>query len=316
MKMALLFFKIFALMINTLLHSFKPFVIAVFPFLSRHLKNMVFGRFNCFFGARKSLTTQFTFDIREQEEVIGCQVRTKRRMSHQFDVLTAQKFTCLTRCVRARIVMMENDSSLAVVFTNFFEDFRQTNGRVYHSELTVLKRNSGHMIHSAEETGDHLLRRASSTNNFCWIWLDLEYPHGRLLFCFRLIRIYPWFVTCHDFIHVFWSTTVELFNHFLTPIDASLFLTIDKLWGIQREQIFLQLSVHAKSNVLKWNLSLSHDMSHDDLALSVHALHRCFVAQQPILDDLHGIRRRPNYDYDWIRYTSDILWFLTVLYRH
>ena len=107
-------------------------------------------------------------------------------MSYQFDVLTAQKFTCLTRCVRARIVMMENDSSLAVGFTNFSDDFRQTNGRVplRIDRPTLLKRNSGHMTHSAEETGDHLLRCASSTNNFCWIQLVLEYPHGRLLFFF------------------------------------------------------------------------------------------------------------------------------------
>jgi len=69
--MALLFFKIF-LMINTLLHAFEPFVIAVFSFRLWYLQNMVFERINGFFGRRKSLSTQFVLHIWEQKEVIRC----------------------------------------------------------------------------------------------------------------------------------------------------------------------------------------------------------------------------------------------------
>ena len=141
---------------------------------------MVFECLDCFFGVRKSLTTQFLLDGREQEEeVIGCQIRTVGRMTHQFDVLSAQKCICLTKHV------IENDSSSAVGFANFSEDFRQTNSRLplRIDRPTLLKWNSGHMTHSAEETGDHLLRSASCANNFCWIWLVLEHPHGRLLLC-------------------------------------------------------------------------------------------------------------------------------------
>ena len=48
-------------------------------------------------------------------------------MTHQFDVLAAQKGADLSRCVRARIVMGNNDSSSLLRFSNFSEDLRQTN---------------------------------------------------------------------------------------------------------------------------------------------------------------------------------------------
>ena len=74
-----------------------------------------------------------------------------------------------------------------------------------HSELIVLRWSSG--------TGDHLLRQASSTNNFRWIWLGCEDPHGGLLLCFGLIRADPWFVICHDLINIFWGTAIIFFQY-------------------------------------------------------------------------------------------------------
>ena len=95
-------------------------------------------------------------------------------MTHQFDILAGQKGAGLNRYVRARIVMVNNDSSTLVRFSNFTEDFRQTNCgvplRIDHP--TMLKWNSRHMTSFAEETGDHVLRSASSMNNFRWIWLS------------------------------------------------------------------------------------------------------------------------------------------------
>ena len=84
---------------------------------------------------------------------------------------------------------------------------------VYYSELTDLRCSSGrHITSLAEETGDHLLRSASSLNkNFRWIWIVFEDSHGGLLFCFGLIRIDPWLVTCDDLINVFWSTAIVFF---------------------------------------------------------------------------------------------------------
>ena len=43
-------------------------------------------------------------------------------MVHQTDVLRAQKCSCLSRCVRARIVVVKSDPSLAVGFPDFLED--------------------------------------------------------------------------------------------------------------------------------------------------------------------------------------------------
>lgn len=93
----------------------------------------------------------------------------------EFEVLAGQKGADLSRFVRARIVMVHNDSSSLVRFSNFSEDFRQTNGGVplRIDRPTLLKRNSRHTTSFAEEIGDHLLRR---------IWLVLEDPHGRFLF--------------------------------------------------------------------------------------------------------------------------------------
>ena len=60
-------------------------------------------------------------------------------------------------------------------FSNFSKGIEQ-----YHSEFTLLKWNSRYMTSFAEETGDHLLRSASSTNNFRWICLVFEDPPGGL----------------------------------------------------------------------------------------------------------------------------------------
>ena len=73
--------------------------------------------------------------------------------------------------MRACILMVNNDSHSLVNFSNFPEDFRQTNCGVPFriDRPTMLKWNSRHMSSFAEETADNLLRSASTTNNFRWI---------------------------------------------------------------------------------------------------------------------------------------------------
>ena len=63
-------------------------------------------------------------------------------MTYQIDVLSAQKCSCLTRYVRARIVAVKSDPSSAVSFPDFLEDNWQTNGWVplridYCSRCTI-----------------------------------------------------------------------------------------------------------------------------------------------------------------------------------
>ena len=83
---------------------------------------------------------------------------------------------------------MNNESSFLVRFSNFSEDFRQTNCCV----PLRIDRPSTHSGHSfAEETGGHMLRNASSTNNIRLIWLVFEHPHGGLFFFFGRIRKDP-----------------------------------------------------------------------------------------------------------------------------
>ena len=116
------------------------------------------------------------------------------------------------------------------VFSSSFFKFLQRNCGVQLriDRVTLLKWNSRYLTSLVEETGDHLFRSVFSTNNSRWIWLVFEGPHGGLLFCFELIRIDPWFVTCDDLINVFWSTAIVFFQQFYASIDKSLF------WAIAR----------------------------------------------------------------------------------
>ena len=43
-------------------------------------------------------------------------------MTHQIDVLSAQKCSCLSRCVRARIVVVKSELFSAVGFPDFLKD--------------------------------------------------------------------------------------------------------------------------------------------------------------------------------------------------
>ena len=134
--------------------------------LSKHFFNSIFWR-------RKSLNTHFLLD----NKINHWEVRAVRRITHQFDV-----------------PMYENSYWCSLLrFSNFSEDFRQTNCGVplRIDRPTMLKWNSRHMTSFAEETGHHLLRSDFSTNNFRWIWLEFKDPHGGLLLCFRLIRTDP-----------------------------------------------------------------------------------------------------------------------------
>ena len=62
--------------------------------------------------------------------VIRCQIKTIRRMAHQIDVLSTQNCSCLSRCVKARIVVVKTDPSSVVGFPDFLKDNWQTNDSV------------------------------------------------------------------------------------------------------------------------------------------------------------------------------------------
>ena len=164
------------------------------------------------------------------KKVIGCQVRALRQSSHQFhschqsDFLDGQKGADLSQCVRTRIAIVNNDSSFFVRFSNFSKKIM-----VYHSELTLQRYSSGTVATWP------VLPKTLAT-----ICFDVLFPqtafvgfrssskvhNGGLLFCFGLICIDPWFVTCDDLINVFWSTAIVVFQHFYAQIDKSLFWAI------------------------------------------------------------------------------------------
>ena len=111
-----------------------------------------------------------------------------------------------------------NKASSLVRFSNFSEDFRQTNCGVLLriDRPTLLKWNSRHMTSFAAETGrlqkqSALLRRDFATNNFRWICLVIEDPYGEELLCFRFISTDLWFVTYDGLINVFSCTAIEFF---------------------------------------------------------------------------------------------------------
>ena len=88
-------------------------------------------------------------------------------MTHQIDVLSAQKCSYLSRCATARIVV----ASSAFGFPDSLEDNWQTNGcvplRIDYSVLFWWY--DCDMSSFSEKTGNDLLGSASCAINFCWI---------------------------------------------------------------------------------------------------------------------------------------------------
>ena len=95
---------------------------------------------------------------------------------------------------------------------------------VYHSELTVLRCSSCTIAPCPVFPKKHSI---ICLKVLCawWIWLILKHPYSRLLFTFRLMRVNPQFINCHDVIGVFRSTAIVLLEHFFRPIDMSFFLS-------------------------------------------------------------------------------------------
>lgn len=59
-------------------------------------------------------------------------------MTHQIDVLSAQKCSCLNRCVRARIVVVKNDPTSADGFPDSLEDSWQTKCTIQNQLFSVV----------------------------------------------------------------------------------------------------------------------------------------------------------------------------------
>ena len=62
-KIDLLFFKIFSIKINKLLHAFEPIVEAILPLWLTYLEDMHSARINSFFRCPKTLTSHFSTGI-------------------------------------------------------------------------------------------------------------------------------------------------------------------------------------------------------------------------------------------------------------
>lgn len=57
--------------------------------------------------------------------------------------------------------------------------------------------------------------------HFCWIWHILKHSYSRLLFTFGLVCVKLRFVSFHNVIEVFRSTTIVNFEHFFLPIHTN-----------------------------------------------------------------------------------------------
>ena len=171
------------------------------------------------------------------------------------------------------------------------------------------------MTNYSKKTGDHLLRSVSCANKFCLIWLVLKDPYSGLLFSFGFKCIYPWLVTCHNLIDNIYNTAIEFFQHFFAPMTQTFFERLQIMRYTMRtnlfdSQRFMQYWMYPNGTNALVCVKL---MWHEDLAISVQ--HRYFLAQQPILDDLHEIYPVAKCDHDWIRKTSETRWLKMVLYR-
>lgn len=107
--MDVLFFKVFSMKINILLHAFKPIIETLFPIRGRYFKTW-FLNASAAFSEVKNRGPHISFIIWGIKNVILCQIRAVRRVTHQFDILAFRKFLSLSLCVRACIVMIKTYS--------------------------------------------------------------------------------------------------------------------------------------------------------------------------------------------------------------
>ena len=137
-------------------------------------------------------------------------------MPHQNNDLSAQKCSCLSRCVRARVVVVKSDPSSAVDFPDFLEDNCKQKV-VYHSELTVLVALVVQLRHVQFFRKN---RRAFAWKGFVpeQLLLDLvvleTLIQSTATTTFGLKRVNPRFSICHDVIDVFRSTAIVFLEHF------------------------------------------------------------------------------------------------------
>ena len=154
-----------------------------------------------------------------------------------------------------------------------------------------------HMISFAEETGDHLLRSASTKNNFRWIWLVFEDPHGGFLFWFGLIRIDPWFVRCDDLINVFWSTTIVFFQISLHHSTRTFFERLSNFAGANEKKSFL-CSCMLVEEIPK-DASFSQYVTWRSCIISSRTASK-FSNTRAVLHDLHEPRVWVRVGHNWI----------------
>ena len=203
--------------------------------------------------------------------------RAVRRMTDQFLVLAGQKGAGLSRCVRAHIAVMNNDSSSLVRLLNFSEDFWQTNCGVplRIDRPTMVKWNSRHMTSFAEETGHSEV--IFSLTTFVEFGSDSK-THAVDYCLFQTHTHRSMFLNL-------WGSYKRLLRHrhhilliFLYTYDHEPFINGLSNCSVSHEnKSFLRPGVHAILHVYWWKkcsrMPLSHGMSHDDPVLWVHARH-------------------------------------------
>ena len=153
----------------------------------------------------------------------------------------AQKCSCLSRCVRAHIVVVKSDPSSAVGFPDFLEGNWQTNGCVLlRIDCSVLFVWYGcNMSSFSEKSGAHLLGSASCASNFSWIWLIWKHPYSWTAVYFRphtRKSTIHHLSRCHRRVS---KHPDRVFGSFLWPIDTSLILIDWQIvWNPTRTNFF------------------------------------------------------------------------------
>ena len=146
-------------------------------------------------------------------------------MTHQIDVLSAKKCSCLSRCgelalswwrvIRLRLLGKQLANKRLCTTQNWLF-------------CVVLVLRLRHVKFFLKKTGDHLLESASCAGNFCLDLAHLETPIQSTADYFRAHRRKST-ISCHD---AFKSISFD-------QSTWAFFWAIDKLCGMQREQICL-----------------------------------------------------------------------------
>ncbi|GBP34871.1 hypothetical protein EVAR_95976_1 [Eumeta japonica] len=139
---------------------------------------------------------------------------------------TVFSFKKLFGQVRTGVVVMQDDETFTIIFTEFVNNFRQTNGRVQITiHDTIILQSSRSHVSNFVKKKEAIIRLEALRLRALWL---VSAHLDRLLLCFGVVAINPFFVTCYYITHQR-SPFLEFGKHDIAPSDAVRFFSLGQI---------------------------------------------------------------------------------------